>query len=48
MSDRLVIFATHRLHWLNQMDVIVVMEKGRVAEVGSYQELLAKKDISIN
>ena len=26
MSDRLVIFATHRLHWLNQMDVIVVME----------------------
>ncbi|HEN8959236.1 TPA: thiol reductant ABC exporter subunit CydD [Streptococcus agalactiae] len=43
MSDRLVIFATHRLHWLNQMDVIVVMEKGRVAEVGSYQELLAKK-----
>ncbi|EAO77654.1 ABC transporter, ATP-binding protein CydD [Streptococcus agalactiae H36B] len=30
MSDRLVIFATHRLHWLNQMDVIVVMEKGRV------------------
>ncbi|MDX5028757.1 thiol reductant ABC exporter subunit CydD, partial [Streptococcus suis] len=41
MSDRLVIFATHRLHWLNQMDVIVVMEKGRVAEVGSYQELLA-------
>lgn len=35
MSDRLVIFATHRLHWLNQMDVIVVMEKGRVAEVGS-------------
>lgn len=48
MSDRLVIFATHRLHWLNQMDVIVVMEKGRVAEVGTYQELLAKKDISIN
>lgn len=43
MSDRLVIFATHRLHWLNQMDVIVVMEKERVAEVGSYQELLAKK-----
>ncbi|HEO3796795.1 TPA: thiol reductant ABC exporter subunit CydD [Streptococcus agalactiae] len=43
MSDRLVIFATHRLHWLNQMDVIVVMEKGRVVEVGSYQELLAKK-----
>lgn len=43
MNNRLVIFATHRLHWLQQMDVIVVLDQGKVVEVGPYEELLAQK-----
>lgn len=43
MQDRLVIFATHRLHWLKDMDQIVVLDHGQVVEVGSYEELMAKK-----
>ena len=43
MANRLVLFATHRLHWLNQMDLVVVLNEGQVVEVGPYAELLAKK-----
>lgn len=39
MQDRLVFFATHRLHWLAQMDRIVVMEDGRIAEQGTPAQL---------
>ncbi|MFI3633215.1 thiol reductant ABC exporter subunit CydD [Streptococcus parauberis] len=44
MANRLVFFATHRLHWLKEMDQILVMDQGKVVEMGSYQELLAKKE----
>lgn len=33
---------THNLTLLPQMDLIVVMEGGRVAQMGTYQELLSK------
>ncbi|MGI6535878.1 MAG: ABC transporter ATP-binding protein/permease [Eggerthellaceae bacterium] len=39
MQNRLVLFATHRLHWLAQMDRIVVMEDGRIAEQGTPAQL---------
>lgn len=39
MEGRLVFFATHRLHWMHDMDTIVVMEDGRVAEAGTLDEL---------
>ncbi len=39
MQDRLVFFATHRLHWLAQMDRIVVLEGGRIAEQGTRTQL---------
>ncbi|MDO4183123.1 MAG: thiol reductant ABC exporter subunit CydD [Coriobacteriia bacterium] len=42
MEGRLVLFATHRLHWVNNMDVVVVLEDGRVAEVGTPAELGAR------
>lgn len=43
MENRLVFFATHRLHWLNQMDMILVLDQGELVEMGTYQELLAKR-----
>ena len=42
MQDRLVFFATHRLHWMHQMDYILVMDEGKLVESGTYEELLAK------
>lgn len=40
MKDRLVLLATHRLHWLNQMDHVIVLNHGRLVEQGDYQTLL--------
>ncbi len=41
MEDHLVLFATHRLHWLHDMDHVLVMEQGRIVEQGRPDELLA-------
>lgn len=43
MQDRLVFFATHRLHWMKEMDLILVMDEGKLVEQGTYTELLNKK-----
>lgn len=43
MQNRLVFFATHRLHWMHQMDVIMVLEQGKLVEMGTFEELTAKK-----
>ncbi|RRG17357.1 thiol reductant ABC exporter subunit CydD [Weissella viridescens] len=40
-KDHLVIFATHRLHWLAQMDWIIVMKDGQIVEQGTLAELNA-------
>ncbi|WHY19451.1 thiol reductant ABC exporter subunit CydD [Paenibacillus sp. G2S3] len=42
-EGKLVFLATHRLHWMLDMDIIVVMKQGQVAEIGTHQELLARK-----
>ncbi|WP_311408167.1 thiol reductant ABC exporter subunit CydD [Liquorilactobacillus uvarum] len=39
MEGHLVFFATHRLHWMQEMDQIVVMEHGRIAEQGTLKDL---------
>jgi ATP-binding cassette subfamily C protein CydD len=41
MEGHLVIFATHRLHWMADMDEIWVLADGTVAERGTLEELLA-------
>lgn len=42
MEDHLVFFATHRLHWMHQMDLILVVDHGRIIESGTFAELTAK------
>lgn len=42
-SDRLMILATHRLHWMRDMDQIVVLERGRLVEAGTHEQLLDRK-----
>lgn len=43
-KDKLVFLATHRLHWMKDMDYIFVMDHGTIVEMGTHQELLAAKN----
>lgn len=40
MENHLVILATHRLHWLENMDQVLVLDRGKVAESGSPADLI--------
>ncbi|EEJ72690.1 thiol reductant ABC exporter subunit CydD [Lactobacillus ultunensis] len=42
MKNHLVIFATHRLHWMKEMDYILVMDHGKLVEQGTFAELKQK------
>lgn len=42
-AGKLVIFATHRLHWARAMDRIVVLEGGRVADEGAPDEVACRE-----
>jgi ATP-binding cassette, subfamily B, bacterial len=42
-SDRTTFVVAHRLSTVRNADKIIVMEKGQVIEMGSYDELLAKR-----
>lgn len=42
MDDHLVFFATHRLHWLAEMDYLLVMDHGQLVEQGTLEELKHK------
>lgn len=41
MQNKLVFFATHRLHWMHQMDKILVVKDGQIVEFGTYEQLQA-------
>ncbi|MGN1385422.1 MAG: thiol reductant ABC exporter subunit CydD [Bacillus sp. (in: firmicutes)] len=43
MANRLVFFATHRLHWMPDMDYILVLNNGKIVEMGTHEELLKNK-----
>ncbi|PEJ58247.1 thiol reductant ABC exporter subunit CydD [Bacillus sp. AFS002410] len=42
-SNKLVVLATHRLHWMKEMDQIIVMNEGSIVEVGTHEQLMMNK-----
>eukprot|EP00045_Choanoeca_perplexa_P015068 m.182226 g.182226 ORF g.182226 m.182226 type:complete len:1453 (+) comp16881_c0_seq1:165-4523(+) len=40
LKGRTIVFVTHQLQYLPQCDSVVYMDKGRIAEVGSYDKLM--------
>lgn len=42
LDNKLVFFATHRLHWMKNMDIIFVFEHGEIVEAGTHEQLLGK------
>lgn len=42
-DQKLVVLATHRLHWMQQMDWVIVLEHGRVVEQGEPTQLYLTK-----
>lgn len=39
-KDRLVFLATHRLHWMTDMDQLIVLANGQIVEQGTHDELI--------
>ncbi|CAM3183930.1 thiol reductant ABC exporter subunit CydD [Leuconostoc rapi] len=48
LASHLVFFATHRLHWLDQMDYVLVLRQGEVVEQGEPRLLLADVNSQLN
>ncbi|MFC0302515.1 thiol reductant ABC exporter subunit CydD [Virgibacillus soli] len=44
-KDKLVFLATHRTHWMKDMDHILMLDHGHVAAQGTHHDLMAKKGV---
>lgn len=45
MKDRTTIIIAHRLFTIKKADMIVVLDRGKVVEIGKHQELIDKKGL---
>lgn len=45
MEGKLVFFATHRMHWLRDMDYVLVIDGGFIVESGNPRDLLARDSV---
>lgn len=43
-KDKLVFLATHRLHWMKEMDHILVLDQGEITAAGPHEQLLSQSD----
>jgi ATP-binding cassette subfamily C (CFTR/MRP) protein 4 len=43
LKEKVIILVTHQLHFLRKVDKIIVLRKGKVAEMGTYEELMSNK-----
>jgi ATP-binding cassette subfamily C protein CydD len=44
-QNKLVLLATHRLHWMEQMDRILVIRDGQIVETGTQDELIQTQGV---
>lgn len=47
-KDKLVFFATHRYHWMKDMDQLLVLHQGELVEHGTHEELLQGNSHYVN
>ena len=45
LEDKLVFLSTHRLHWMPEMDWILVVEEGQIVAQGTHANLLATSPV---
>ncbi|MEI7024164.1 thiol reductant ABC exporter subunit CydD [Paenibacillus sp. y28] len=45
LGSKRLFLATHRLHWMQQMDFILVLHQGRLVETGSHDQLIRQHGV---